>query len=131
MNEFADSQQDLELGARELTQDGIQIVTFSLNGARFAAPMAAVQEIVRVPSTVRVPMSSSHLSGLANLRGRVLPIFQCRSMMGMPWQEADEASRVLVLRLNNPVGLVVDRVHSVMSISPDELERVVHNEVSE
>lgn len=131
MSEFADLQQDMELAAQESVNDGIQIVTFSLNGAKFAAPMAAVQEIVRVPSTVRVPMSSSHLSGLANLRGRVLPIFQCRSMMGMPWQEADEASRVLVLRLSNPVGLVVDRVHSVMSISQDQLDKVNHSEVSE
>lgn len=131
MSEYADLQQDLEPGAQEIANDGIQIVTFSLNGARFAAPMAAVQEIVRVPSTVKVPMSSSHLSGLANLRGRVLPIFQCRSMMGMPWQEADEASRVLVLRLSHPVGLVVDRVHSVMSISPDQLDKVNQSEVAE
>lgn len=131
MSEYADLQQDLELGMQETVIDGIQIVTFSLNGARFAAPMAAVQEIVRVPSTVRVPMSSSHLSGLANLRGRVLPIFQCRSMMGMPWQEPDEASRVLVLRLNNPVGLVVDRVHSVMSVSQDQLDKVSQTEVTE
>ncbi|MDH4394458.1 MAG: chemotaxis protein CheW [Limnobacter sp.] len=132
MSEFADLQQeDVEDQGQEIASDGIQIVTFSLNGARFAAPMSTVQEIVRVPSTVKVPMASCHLSGLANLRGRVLPIFQCRSMMGMPWQEVEEASRVLVLRLNNPVGLVVDRVHSVMSISPDQLDKVTQSEQSE
>jgi purine-binding chemotaxis protein CheW len=132
MSEFAELQQD---DSDDLTNDhgsdGIQIVTFSLNGARFAAPMSTVQEIVRVPSTVKVPMASSHLSGLANLRGRVLPIFQCRSLMGMPWQEIGEASRVLVLRLNNPIGLVVDRVHSVMSISADQLDKANQSEQTE
>lgn len=101
---------------------GVQIVTFSLNGVKFAVPMAAVQEIVRVPETVRVPLASSYLSGLANLRGRVLPIFQSRSMMGMPAVDADEASRVLVLSLSSPVGMVVDHVHSVMNVSEDQLD---------
>jgi len=103
---------------------GVQIVTFSLNGVRFAVPMAAVQEIVRVPDTVRVPLASNYLSGLANLRGRVLPIFQSRSMMGMPPVDADEASRVLVLRLSSPVGLVVDHVHSVMNVTEDQLDEL-------
>lgn len=103
-------------------QDGIQIVTFSLDKARFAVPMALVQEIVRVPDTVRVPLASEHLLGLANLRGRVLPVFQCRTMMGLCTHVVDEASRVLVLRLSGAVGLVVDRVHAVMTIGRDEIE---------
>ena len=83
----------------EYGADGPQIVTFSLGDERFAVPMECVQEIVRVPATVRVPLASSHLTGLANLRGRVLPVFQCRTMMGMPAIEVSEASRVLVLRI--------------------------------
>lgn len=102
--------------------DGPQIVTFSLGGERFAVPMESVQEIVRVPQSVRVPLASPHLTGLANLRGRVLPIFQCRTMMGMPEQELTDASRVLVLRIGTSVGLVVDRVHAVMMISPDQID---------
>jgi len=116
-----------ELGSQVESDEigqGVQIVTFSLNGVRFAVPMAAVQEIVRVPDTVRVPLASNYLSGLANLRGRVLPIFQSRSMMGMPPVDADEASRVLVLRLSSPVGMVVDHVHSVMNVSEDQLDEL-------
>jgi purine-binding chemotaxis protein CheW len=108
--------------------DGPQIVTFSLGNERFAVPMESVQEIVRVPQTVRVPLASNHLMGLANLRGRVLPIFQCRTMMGMPSAEASEASRVLVLRIGSSVGLMVDRVHAVMTISPEQIDSLAQDD---
>lgn len=108
----------------EYGADGPQIVTFSLGDERFAVPMECVQEIVRVPATVRVPLASSHLTGLANLRGRVLPVFQCRTMMGMPAIEVSEASRVLVLRIGTSVGLMVDRVHAVVTISPEQVDAI-------
>jgi len=123
-----DNIEDSSLDQPEISQEGMQIVTFSLNGSRFAAPMCDVQEIVRVPTAVRVPMASPHLIGLSNLRGRVLPVFECRSMMGMPSQSTDESSRVLVLRLNSPVGLVVDRVHSVMSVNDSDFEALNHQD---
>ena len=113
---------DVGLALDDLNADGPQIVTFSLNGERFALPMESVQEIVRVPDTVRVPLASSHLMGLANLRGRVLPVFQCRTMLGMDSVEVTEASRVLVLRLGSSVGLMVDKVHAVMTVSADQID---------
>ena len=36
--------------------------------------MAPVKEIIRVPEVVRVPLAPAALEGLANLRGKVLPI---------------------------------------------------------
>lgn len=111
-----------------LETDGPQIVTFTLDGERFALPMESVQEIVRVPLTVRVPLSSSHLMGLANLRGRVLPVFECRTMMGILSEPITESSRVLVLRMENPIGLMVDRVHAVVTISSEQIESIDQNE---
>jgi len=122
------SNDDIVAEQDSVQQDGHQIVTFYLNEQRFAVPMSAVQEIVRLPATVKVPLSSSHLCGLANLRGRVLPVFQCRTMMGMLPREADESSRVLVLSLQSPVGIVVDRVHAVMSVNESELEALDQQE---
>lgn len=104
--------------------DGPQIVTFSLGNERFAVPMEFVQEIVRVPNTVRVPLASSHLTGLANLRGRVLPVFQCRTMMGMQPEKPTDCSRVLVLRVGSAVGLMVDKVHAVVTISANQIDSI-------
>ena len=48
-----------------------QYVTFMAGDEVFAVEMAPVQEIIRVPEVVRVPMAPHTLEGLANLRGHV------------------------------------------------------------
>ncbi len=99
-----------------------QYVTFKVGGEVFAAPMAPVQEIIRVPDTVRVPLAPQHLLGLANLRGHVLPIVSLRQIFGLPDIANDELTRAVVIDLGTPMGFVVDCVTSVISIEPDQLE---------
>ncbi len=114
--------QDMAEGGQSEEHEGEQVVIFALDSGKFAAPMRLVQEIIRVPETVRVPLSPSHLSGLGNLRGRVLPIFSLRHMLGMPDIEADESTRALVIRVGTPLGFLVDKVHSVMTFDPSQIE---------
>ena len=64
-----------QLDSPENTQRGTQqFVTFMAGDEVFAADMSPVKEIIRVPEVVRVPMAPPALEGLANLRGKVLPI---------------------------------------------------------
>jgi purine-binding chemotaxis protein CheW len=98
-----------------------QFVTFSVAGELFAVPMAPVQEIIRVPDVARMPLSPPSLEGLSNLRGKVLPIVSLRSLFALAPHEADEASRALVINLGQPLGFVVDRVASVISVEPNEI----------
>jgi len=50
------------------------VVLFEAAGERLALPAAQVMEIVRPPTITRVPHSPPNLLGVANLRGRVLPV---------------------------------------------------------
>lgn len=106
----------------ESVEDLHQYVTFKVGGETFAAPMAPVQEIIRVPDAVRVPLAPAHLLGLANLRGHVLPIVSLRQIFGLPDVPSDELTRAVVIDLGSPMGFVVDCVTSVISIEPDQLE---------
>jgi len=99
-----------------------QYVTFKVGGETFAAPMAPVQEIIRVPDAVRVPLAPGHLLGLANLRGHVLPIVSLRQIFNLPDVQDDELTRAVVIDLGSPMGFVVDCVTSVISIEADQLE---------
>lgn len=101
-----------------------QFVTFQLNGEVFAVDMAPVQEIIRLPQIVRVPLAPAALNGLSNLRGKVLPIISLRRMFGFDTRENDEATRVLVIDLGQPLGFVVDRVASVIEVESAHLEPV-------
>jgi purine-binding chemotaxis protein CheW len=99
-----------------------QFVTFAVAGEMFAVPIAPVQEIIRMPAVSHLPLAPSTLDGLANLRGRVLPIINLRRLFGCEERENDDATRALVINLGQPLGFVVDRVASVVTIEPGEIE---------
>jgi purine-binding chemotaxis protein CheW len=104
--------------------DSRQYVTFMAGDEVFAVEMAPVQEIIRVPDVVRVPMSPPTLEGLANLRGKVLPIVSLRRALGFDERVSDDTSRAVVIDIGQPMGFVVDRVASVVGVDPSKLESV-------
>lgn len=111
-------------GMESEKSDVRQFVTFVAGDEVFAVDMAPVQEIIRVPEVVRVPLSPPALLGLANLRGKVLPIISLRRVFGMPEREDDDATRAVVIDLGQPLGFVVDRVASVVGVEPARIEDV-------
>ncbi|MGA9072457.1 MAG: chemotaxis protein CheW [Terracidiphilus sp.] len=114
-----------ESGRAASTQLGTQqFVTFLSGDEVFAADMSPVKEIIRVPQVVRVPMAPAALEGLANLRGKVLPIISLRRLFGFPELEHDDATRALVIDVGQPLGFVVDRVSSVMGVDSGRIEDV-------
>jgi purine-binding chemotaxis protein CheW len=107
------------------TQQGTQqFVTFLSGDEVFAADMSPVKEIIRVPQVVRVPLAPAALEGLANLRGKVLPIISLRRLFGFPELEHDDSTRALVIDVGQPLGFVVDRVSSVMGVDAGHIEDV-------
>ena len=104
--------------------DTRQFVTFIAGNEVFAVDMAPVQEIIRVPDVVRVPLAPSTLNGLANLRGKVLPIISLRRMFGFEDLEHDDSTRAVVVDLGQPLGFVVDRVASVVGVDVSKIESV-------
>jgi purine-binding chemotaxis protein CheW len=102
--------------------DSRQFVTFLVNDELFGVPMGSVHEIIRMPSVVHVPLSPPSLEGLANLRGRVLPIIDLRAAFQLDRVAHNEATRVIVTDCGALVGFVVDRVASVVSVDCDRIE---------
>lgn len=104
--------------------DTRQFVTFIVGDEVFAVDMNPVQEIIRVPEVVRVPLAPPSLQGLANLRGKVLPIISLRHLFGFETRTHDDATRALVIDIGQPLGFVVDRVASVVGVEPSRIEEV-------
>jgi purine-binding chemotaxis protein CheW len=116
--------------AGEAAADARQYVTFYIDDGIFAVPLAEVQEIIRMPVVVQVPLSPPSLEGLANLRGTVMSITSLRRIFRYPHLAHDDATRVVVINQGIPVGLVVDRMSAVVTADPDQLETVVSIEAT-
>jgi purine-binding chemotaxis protein CheW len=69
----------------------------------------------------QVPGSPSHLAGIIQIRGRVLPVIDLRVRFGMEPQPPTLDSRVVVVRsAERAVALLADRAREVVRIDPTQ-----------
>jgi purine-binding chemotaxis protein CheW len=111
-----------ELPGAALNSDSGQYVTFHIDDGIFAVPLAEVQEIIRMPRVVQVPLSNGSLEGLANLRGTIVSVISLRRIFRYPDLARDDTTRMVVINLGIPVGLVVDRMAAVVTADASQIE---------
>jgi purine-binding chemotaxis protein CheW len=101
------------------------LLTFTVAGEVMALAAAEVAEVSRVPACTRIPNAPPSLCGVANLRGRVVPVVSLAALLGQGTGQSAPASRnaaarLLVLAGGAPIGLVVD---AVAALGPDSAAR--------
>jgi purine-binding chemotaxis protein CheW len=97
-----------------------EAVVVRLGGSRFAAELDAVSEVGRVPAVTRVPGAPSWLAGIANWRGRLLPVLDLRTLLGAEDAAVGADARLLVLTDDGvTVGFVVDAVEGTGDLGGD------------
>jgi purine-binding chemotaxis protein CheW len=87
-----------------------QFLTFRVAGGHYSLPASNVSEVIRLPPVTRVPLGPPGLSGVANLRGAVLPIVSLRALLGGDTNAPPSTARVIVVDRGSLIGLVVDEV---------------------
>ena len=111
-----------EAEGRRDGEGGREFVLFAVGGDAFAVPLTQVKEIIRMPGLVRLPLAPRSFEGIANLRGSVLPVLSLRRVFGFEEADHDEATRVVVLDIGRPVGVVVDAMSAVRSVDESSIE---------
>ncbi|MGH7526928.1 MAG: chemotaxis protein CheW [Gemmatimonadales bacterium] len=98
----------------------LHLVTFALDREEFGIPIDQVREVIRVGDITRVPQAPSHVRGVINLRGRILPVVEIRTRLGLTAAVITPRSRVVVVESHARVlGLLVDAVLRVAKVPAD------------
>ena len=99
------------------TEEVLQLVSFNIGQEEFGLDIQRIQEINRMVDITRVPNSPEFVSGVINLRGKVIPIIDLRKRFGFPPKENDKNTRIIVVELGETViGFIVDAVQEVIRI---------------
>jgi len=103
-----------------------QNVSFKVGGTALALPMAAIQEIIRVPALQHSPLADDVCVGMLNLRGATVPVLDFGTFLGFARAPdaaaaADERRIVVLNREAGCFGLLVDEVASIVAYREDEL----------
>jgi purine-binding chemotaxis protein CheW len=111
------------------------LVSFELNKEEFGINILMVQEIIRMMQITKVPNSPDFIDGVVNIRGKVIPVVNLRTKLGMPRKEHDSMTRIIVVEImKKTVGFLVDAVHEVLRIpaniteAPPELVAGINSE---
>ena len=84
------------------------MLTVEVGDGHFALPAELIDEVASLPATTRVPGAPAGLLGLANVRGKVVPVLSLSRLLLR--RDDDAARRMVVVDAGEQVGLAVDEV---------------------
>jgi purine-binding chemotaxis protein CheW len=105
------------------TETGSQFLSFILGSEEYGIEILRVQEIRGCSAITPIPNTPAHIRGLINLRGTVAPVVDLRAKFGMQSVEYNRFTVIILVAVSaKTVGLIVDAVSDVLSLSEDRIQ---------
>lgn len=104
-----------------------QVLTFTLGEETYGVDILRVQEIRGFSPVTRIPQSPTHILGVLNLRGSIVPIVDLRMRFALERAEYTPLTVIIVLSVESPVGrrdfgVVVDGVSDVIDVPVSDIK---------
>ena len=101
-----------------------QLCTFLLDNLLFGIEVMNVQEVIRYQEMTAVPLATSVVRGLINLRGQIVTAIDMRARLGLPERNNGELPMNVVVRTTDGVvSLLVDEIGDVVGVDERSYER--------
>lgn len=98
-------------------------IVFQLDDKEYSISVHHVISIEKIKQMTRVPNLPSHIKGVINLRGVIVPIIDLKRRLELGEIEVTKNTRVIIISYNNmEVGFMVDAADDVLDYSDDDLE---------
>lgn len=121
--------QELLIEEGKAAAAAIQYIVIRLGEEQYGIDIRNIDNIVRMQSITRIPKMPAFLKGVINMRGEVIPVISMRLKMDLEEDVITKATRIIVLKLEQEgnVGILVDEVKEVVSLSVNEIEKITYN----
>lgn len=103
-------------------------LTFSLADESYGVPVLKVREIITMLHITTVPQMPPYVKGVINLRGKVIPVIDLRTKLGLPAAKLTDSNCIVVVQVTptgmetKNIGLIVDAVEEVANLSQEDIE---------
>jgi purine-binding chemotaxis protein CheW len=99
-------------------------VTFRVGNADYAIPATEVLHLESFESATHVPGAPAYVTGLVQVRGRVVPVVDLRTRFGLPAADRTIDHRIVVVQSGERVAaLLVDTAREVIQLDPGTFEK--------
>jgi len=100
-----------------------RLSVFEISHHLFAIDILQSREVIPIPKFTPLPNSNETYLGVFNLRGEIFPLIDISSILGFPEKQINSEDMVILIEENSMVlGILVDRIHKVISYSPGEVK---------
>lgn len=107
-----------------MTGQAHQFCTFFLDGQYFGVPVQQVQEVLRYQEMTEVPLVSSVIRGLINLRGQIIIAVDLRRQLGMQDRAEKRKPMNVIMRTDEGAfSLLVDEIGDVIEVDEGTFEQ--------
>ena len=95
-------------------------ISFELLEHQMISPMGQITEILPVPHFTHIPRVKNWVRGVANVRGRLVPVIDLPIFLGQQQIPNTKLRRLLVVELGDYiVGIIVNRVAGMQQLTLD------------
>src|ERR1019366_3445156 len=100
---------------------------FSLGSEEFGIQVLAIKEIIGMQEITAVPKMPSHIKGVINLRGQVIPVIDLSLKFSLVPHEYTYRTCIIVVRSRGAsgdrlIGAIADGVSEVLTIAQEDIE---------
>jgi purine-binding chemotaxis protein CheW len=111
-------------GSTAASLGDLELLHFRLARESYAIEAHYVHRVIQPSGLTRLPGAPTHLRGVTNLRGEILPVFDLREWFEVERVGPSDATRWLVLGASSSeLCLWVDAVDELSAMSPRDLHR--------
>lgn len=109
---------------KEAPVEDKQYMIFNVGQEKFGIEVSYINNTIQMPTITRVPCAPKYFKGIINLRGEIVPVMSLSRRLYSVDKEFTKDSRIIVLELgeNDLMGVIVDAVTEVKTISSNEIE---------
>ncbi len=101
----------------------IKVVSFRVGEEVYAVDIMKIDSISEMMKTMKLPGLPSFMIGVANLRGDVIPVIDTRVKFMLEKKKDHSQDRIVVVFMEDTkIGIVVDEVKEVLTLSQEQLE---------
>jgi purine-binding chemotaxis protein CheW len=99
----------------DMREEEIRVCLFSMGEEVYAVPVELLTEIIISQKIFPVPTTPSHVLGVINLRGNIVPIVDIRETLSLPRQSVP--NQIAIVKQGTiMLGIVVDAVSEVVAV---------------
>jgi len=101
-----------------------EFVVFHVDNEQFALPIADVREVLRMTEITPVPQSPDFISGIINLRGKVIAVMSLEKRFALTrGHKGDEQDNIIIVDIGDAeFGVIVDSVSEVLRVDSGAMQ---------